>query len=85
VAREHHSTPGPAECCQPEAIGGAERALTGDWPLAVGLDGFPTPIGEIPRRMMVVKLADSSLVIFSAIAPGETEMHELDAYGHLPS
>jgi hypothetical protein len=39
------------------------------------------PIGHLPRRMTVVRLADSRLVIYSAIALDEDEMIALEAYG----
>ena len=41
------------------------------------------PLMELPRRMTVVRLADSRLVIFSAIALDEDEMAALEAYGRL--
>ncbi|HEY8143828.1 MAG TPA: hypothetical protein VIG06_14185 [Kofleriaceae bacterium] len=40
------------------------------------------PLGEFPRRMTVVRLADRRLVIYSAIALDEAEMREIEAYGH---
>lgn len=39
------------------------------------------PLMDLPRRMTVVRLADSRLVIFSAIALDEDEMAALEAYG----
>ncbi|MEO6377740.1 MAG: hypothetical protein ABIO37_06920 [Caulobacteraceae bacterium] len=39
------------------------------------------PIGDLPRRMTVVRLADGRLVIFSAIALDEDEMLALETYG----
>ena len=39
------------------------------------------PIGDLPRRMTVVRLADGRLVVFSAIALDEDEMQALEAYG----
>jgi len=39
------------------------------------------PLMDLPRRMTVVRLADSRLVIWSAIALDETEMARLDALG----
>lgn len=39
------------------------------------------PIGDFPRRMTVVRLQDSRLVIFSAIALDEDEMDALEAFG----
>ena len=39
------------------------------------------PIGDLPRRMTVVRLGDGRLVIYSAIALGEPEMIALEAYG----
>jgi hypothetical protein len=41
------------------------------------------PLMDLPRRMTVVRLADSRLVVFSAIALNEDEMAALEAYGHL--
>ncbi len=38
-------------------------------------------VGELPRRMTVVRLADRRLVIYSAIALDEPEMQALEAYG----
>jgi hypothetical protein len=42
---------------------------------------IPMPVGNLPRRMTVARLQDSRLVIFSAIALDETEMHSLENYG----
>lgn len=39
------------------------------------------PLMDLPRRMTVVRLADASLVVFSAIALDEDEMTALEAYG----
>ena len=39
------------------------------------------PLMDLPRRMTVVRLADASLVVFSAIALDEHEMYALEAYG----
>lgn len=39
------------------------------------------PLGEFPRRMTVVRLADGRLVIFSAISLDESEMAALEAFG----
>jgi hypothetical protein len=39
------------------------------------------PLMDLPRRMTVVRLNDSRLVVFSAIALGEDEMAALEAYG----
>jgi hypothetical protein len=39
------------------------------------------PLMDLPRRMTVVRLKDSRLVIFSAIALDEDEMAALEAYG----
>lgn len=39
------------------------------------------PLGEFPRRMTVVRLANGELVIFSAIALEEAEMARLEAFG----
>jgi|ERR1051326_3437018 hypothetical protein len=43
--------------------------------------GIPMPIAEMKRRMTVVKLRDGRLVIFSAIALDEDEMHSLEDFG----
>ncbi len=42
---------------------------------------LPMPAGDFPRRMTVVRLSDSRLVIFSAIALDEPEMKALEAWG----
>ena len=39
------------------------------------------PVGDFPRRMTVVRLADRSLVIYSAIALDEIEMHAIERFG----
>ena len=39
------------------------------------------PVGDLPRRMSVVRLRDGRLVIFSAIALDEDEMAEIEAFG----
>jgi hypothetical protein len=39
------------------------------------------PLIDLPRRMTVVRLVDSGLVVFSAIALDEDEMSALEAYG----
>lgn len=39
------------------------------------------PVGEFPRRMTVVRLADERLVIYSAIALDEAEMFALEQWG----
>jgi hypothetical protein len=39
------------------------------------------PMGEVPRRMTVVRLNDGRLVIYSAISLDEAEMKALEAYG----
>jgi hypothetical protein len=39
------------------------------------------PLTDLPRRMTVVRLNDSRLVVFSAIALDEDEMAALEAYG----
>ncbi|MEP6503251.1 MAG: hypothetical protein ABJD97_07980 [Betaproteobacteria bacterium] len=39
------------------------------------------PLMDLPRRMTVVRLSDTSLVIFSAIALDEDEMAALETYG----
>lgn len=40
------------------------------------------PMGDFPRRMTVVRLADGRLVIWSAIALHEDEMMQLQQFGH---
>jgi hypothetical protein len=42
---------------------------------------LPMPIGDFPRRMTVVRLADGRLVIYSAIALHDSEMVGLESYG----
>jgi hypothetical protein len=39
------------------------------------------PLMDLPRRMTVVRLADSRLVVYSAVALDEDEMTALEAYG----
>ena len=39
------------------------------------------PLMDLPRRMTVVRLADSRLLVFSAVALDEDEMAALEAYG----
>src|SRR5215467_2508300 len=39
------------------------------------------PLMDLPRRMTVVRLADSRLVVWSAIALDETEMARLEGFG----
>lgn len=39
------------------------------------------PLGEIPRRMTIVRLADGGLVIFNAIALDEQEMAAVERFG----
>jgi hypothetical protein len=39
------------------------------------------PLMDLPRRMTVVRLIDSRLVVFSAIALDEVEMAALEAFG----
>src|SRR5476651_662911 len=39
------------------------------------------PLMDLPRRMTVVRLADSRLVIYSAIALDDDEMTALEAFG----
>jgi len=39
------------------------------------------PLGDYPRRMTVVRLHDSRLVIYSAIALDEVEMQAIEAFG----
>ena len=41
------------------------------------------PIGDFPRRMTIVRLRDSRLVVFNAIALDEEEMREIEAFGDL--
>lgn len=42
---------------------------------------IPMPVGNMHRRMTVVRLADRRLVVFSAIALDEDEMAEIEAFG----
>jgi len=39
------------------------------------------PLGELPRRMTIVRLNDRRLVVFSAIALDEDEMDQIEGYG----
>lgn len=39
------------------------------------------PLMDLPRRMTVVRLNDSRLIVYSAIALDEDEMASLEAYG----
>jgi hypothetical protein len=39
------------------------------------------PLGDMPRRMTIVRLRDARLVIFSAISLDENEMRELEDFG----
>ena len=39
------------------------------------------PLGDFPRRMTVVRLSKARLIIYSAIALDEHEMHTLELYG----
>jgi hypothetical protein len=42
---------------------------------------IPMPVGNMKRRMTVVRLRDGRLVIFSAVALDEDEMRALEAFG----
>ncbi len=42
---------------------------------------IPMPVGNLKRRMTVVRLGDSRLVVYSAIALDESEMRALEAFG----
>ena len=44
---------------------------------------IPMPLANITRRMTVVRLRDSRLVIFNAIALDEDEMRALEEFGKL--
>ena len=39
------------------------------------------PMGQVSRRMTIVRLADARLIIYSAISLDEIEMHALESYG----
>ncbi|MEO6600900.1 MAG: hypothetical protein ABIQ16_13560 [Polyangiaceae bacterium] len=39
------------------------------------------PLGDVPRRMTVVRLQDGRLVVYSAIALDEAEMQALESFG----
>ena len=39
------------------------------------------PMGDVERRMTVIRLTNGRLVVYSAIALGEQEMHELEDFG----
>ncbi|RVC80670.1 hypothetical protein EN745_12245 [Mesorhizobium sp. M4A.F.Ca.ET.022.05.2.1] len=42
---------------------------------------IPMPVGNMKRRMTVVRLRDQRLVIFSAIALDDEQMHAIEAFG----
>jgi hypothetical protein len=42
---------------------------------------LPMPVGDFPRRMTVIRLGDSKLVVYSAIALEEHEMAALERFG----
>jgi hypothetical protein len=42
---------------------------------------IPMPVGDMKRRMTVVRLSDRRLAIFSAVALDEEEMHALEDFG----
>jgi hypothetical protein len=42
---------------------------------------IPMPVGDMKRRMTVVRLRGGRLVIFSAVALDEEEMHALEGFG----
>src|SRR3954464_14931702 len=42
---------------------------------------LPVPLGEVERRMTLVRLADRRLVIYSAIALSEPEIQEVERFG----
>src|SRR5262245_6548858 len=42
---------------------------------------IPMPIGNLKRRMTVVRLRDGRLVIYSAVALDEEQMNALERYG----
>lgn len=39
------------------------------------------PMGDVDRRMTIVRLSDGRLIIYSAISLDEVEMHALESYG----
>jgi hypothetical protein len=39
------------------------------------------PMGDVDRRMTIARLRDGRLVVYSAIALGEAEMHSIEAFG----
>jgi len=39
------------------------------------------PMGQVPRRMTIVRLRDGRLIIYSAISLDEVEMNALESYG----
>jgi hypothetical protein len=57
------------------------RLSTLDENLLTVVGELPLPLGEFPRRMTVVKLADGRLVVFSAVALDEPEMQALERFG----
>jgi hypothetical protein len=58
---------------------GALNRLEKDLLTVVG--DLPMPLGTFPRRMTVVRLPDSRLIIYSAIALDEPEMRALEGWG----
>ncbi|TGR15861.1 hypothetical protein EN845_34690, partial [Mesorhizobium sp. M8A.F.Ca.ET.202.01.1.1] len=42
---------------------------------------IPMPVGNMTRRMTVVRLRDQRLVIFSAIALDDQQMRAIEAFG----
>lgn len=41
------------------------------------------PLGDVVRRMTIVRLGDGRLVVYSAIALDEAQMHELEGFGEV--
>lgn len=59
---------------------GKLQHLEADLLTVTGTMNMP-PMGEVARRMTIVRLADRRLIVYSAISLDEAEMRELEAYG----
>ncbi|HEY2865042.1 MAG TPA: hypothetical protein VGK37_15580 [Casimicrobiaceae bacterium] len=57
------------------------RLVDVDMSIRTVVGEIPMPLTKFPRRMTVVRLRDSRLVVFSAIALDETEMQGLESFG----
>jgi len=59
---------------------GKLKRLEHDLLFVTGTMNMP-PMGEVTRRMTIVRLSDRRLIIYSAISLDEVEMHALESYG----